>query len=156
MQSDSLNCRWLWARHDKQYWGWLSAKCAAIDSEAAELSSYSILESDLLLHHNTALWSLCSCECSHLHAHMDTRKHARYACRGSWVGAYPFSNTHTYTHPDRMKNAYCELSAGSLSLIPYYSAHPTGTTSLLLCYLSVSHTHTDISSARSRLKHDVT
>lgn len=78
VQSDSSDCRRLRARRDKQYWGWLSAECAATDSEAAEPSCYSILELDLVLPHNTALWSLRSVRerssaCTH-----QTHKHAHY------------------------------------------------------------------------------
>lgn len=122
MQSDSPNCRQLRARHDKQYWVWLSAKCAATDSKAAELSLYSILDSDLVLPHNTTLWSICSYECSHLRTPMNTQTYTQllYACRGSRMPTRPFP-THTYSHPHRMKNACCKLSAGSVSLIPHYS-----------------------------------
>lgn len=121
MQSDSSTCRRLTARHDKQYRGRWSAKCAA--AAVRQLSLYSILESDSFLLYS-ALWSLCSYERSHLHTQMNTQTFTEllYACQDSWMPTHSLkhTSTHTHTHADRMKNACCKLSA-ALSIYPHYS-----------------------------------
>lgn len=92
MQSDSLNWRRLPARHDKQYWGWLSAKCAA---EAVRLSLYSILESDSSLL-RSLIPLLVSAQAS---MHTWTHKHAQSYCMRANTHGCPQSLSDTQTQP---------------------------------------------------------
>lgn len=127
MQNDSSTCRRLRARHDKQYWGWMSAKCAATDCEAAEPSSYSILESNPFLPHNTALIPPL------VRVHSSTRTHDHessyctvlHACRASWMATHPLL-TRTLSRTEwKMHAVNFQLCLSASFLTTLLSSHPT-------------------------------
>lgn len=94
MQNDCWNCRRLKARHDKQHWGRLSAKCALTDSKPK-----------LVLYFRITLFILtslsdphCLYECTHLHTQMNTQTYTSTLCMCSVArrSLHAFPNTHTH------------------------------------------------------------